>query len=302
MLILLKRIIKSGWKNFFRNIGLNSAAIFIMVMVIIMLTFLYILSPVSDILIQNVQKKVDVSIYFKEGALEEDIFAAKAEIGKISQVKEVEYISKEKALEIFLERHKDDPTLVESLTEVGYNPFLASLNIKAQQISQYEEIADFLEADSYKDLVEEIDYYQRKPVIDKVFATTSGIKKIGILFSLIFSLIAIIIAFNTVRIAIHNSEEEISTMRLVGASNKFVRGPFLVQGIIVGIVAALAAFLLSFILFWAVDSRIAAVIFGLSVFEIFLSNIFLLLLIQIVTGVGLGVISSLIAIRKYLKI
>jgi len=302
MLILLKRIIKSGWKSFSRNIGLSSATIFIMVMVISMITFLYILNPISNILIEDVQKKVDVSVYFKDGVLEEDIYFVKAEIGKVSQVKEVKYISKEEALEIFLERHKEDPVLIESLTEVGYNPFLASLNIKAQKISQYEEIANFLQTEEYSSLVEEIDYHQRKPVIDKVFATTAGVRRIGIFFSLIFGLIAIIIAFNAVRIAIHNRDEEISTMRLVGASNKFVRGPFLVQGIIVGSVAAIIAFLLSFIIFWAANARVASIIPGLNIFGIFLSNILWLLLIQFGTGIGLGVISSLIAIRKYLKI
>ena len=298
----IKRIIKSGWNGFFRNIGLSSASIFIMVMVIAIVTFLYILGPVSNILIEDIQKKVDVSVYFKEEVLEEDILLTKAEIGKISQVKEVEYICKEEALDIFLERHKDDPVLIESLAEVGYNPFLASLNIKAQQVSQYEQIASFLETGEYSSLIEEIDYHQRKPIIDKIFATAAGIRRIGIFLSLIFGAIAIIIAFNAVRIAIHNSNEEISTMRLVGASNKFVRGPFLVQGIIVGFAAALIAFLLSFVIFWAVNSKVASIIPGLSIFGVFLSNIFWILLIQFGAGIGLGAISSLIAIRKYLRI
>lgn len=299
---LIKRIIKSGLISFHRNIGLNLATIFIMVMVIAIITFLYFLGPVSRVLIGDIQKKVDVSVYFKEEALEEDIFVVKAEIGKISQVKTAEYVSKEEALNIFLEKHKDDPVLIESLTEIGQNPFLASLNIKAQEPSQYEQIVNFLETGEYSKLVEEVDYYQRKPIIDKVFATTTGVRGIGIFLGLIFALIAVIIAFNAVKIAIHNRSEEISAMCLIGASNKFIKGPFLVQGIAVGAIAALVAFLLSFIIFWGVNSKVASVIPGLNIFGIFLSNIFWLLLIQFGTGIGLGAVSSLIAVRKYLKI
>jgi len=298
----LKRIIKSGWSAFFRNLALSLATIFIMVMVISLITFLYFLNPISDILISDVEKKVDVSVYFKEGILEEDIFQAKAEIAKISEVEEAEYVSKEQAFEIFLNRHKDDPVLIESLTEVGYNPFLASLNIKAQDASQYGQIADFIQTGPFKDIIEKVDYHQRKPVIDKVYALTSGIKRMGIFFSLVFGLIAGLIAFNTIRMAIHNSSDEISIMRLVGASNWFVRGPFLVQGIIVGFAAAIIVLFLTFGVSWGIDQKVKMIIPNISMFDIFLSNIFVLFLIQVATGVGLGIVSSLIAVRKFLKI
>ena len=267
-----------------------------------MISFIYFLNPVSDVLIADVEKKVDISVYFKEGALEENIFEVKAEIAKIPQVKEVEYISKEEAFDIFINAHKDDPVLMESLTEVGYNPFLASLNVKAQETSQYEQVANFLETGPFKDLINKVDYHQRKPVIDKVYSLTAGIKNIGIFLGLFFGLIAILIAFNTIRITIHNSEEEISIMRLVGASNFFVRGPFLVQGMIVGLIAALITFFVFFGASWAIDGKLKTIISSISIFELFLSNIFVLLLIQLATGVGLGVASSLVAVRKYLKI
>lgn len=301
-MISLKRIIKSGWNNFSRNIGLNLAAIFIMVMVIFMISFIYFLNPVSDVLIADVEKKVDISVYFNEGTLEENIYEVKAEIAKIPQVKEVEYISKEEAFDIFIEAHKDDPVLMESLTEVGYNPFLASLNVKAQETSQYEQVASFLETGPFKDLINKVDYHQRKPVIEKVYSFTSGIKRIGVILGLFFGLIAVLIAFNTVRITIHNSNEEISIMRLVGASNWFVRGPFLVQGIIVGIIAALISLLVFFGASWAIDGKLKTIISNISIFQIFLSNIFVLLLIQLATGIGLGIASSLVAVRRYLKI
>lgn len=298
----LKRVIKNGWSAFWRNIALSLATIFIMVTVLTLVAFLFFLNQLSDILIADVEEKVDVSVYFKEDTSEDDIVQVKAEITKIAQVREVEYVSKEDAFNVFLERHKDDPVLIESLTEVGYNPFLASLNIKAKEASQYEEITTFIETGQFKDLINEVDYHQRKPVIDKVYALTSGVNRIGILFGLVFGFIAVLIAFNTIRIAIHNSSEEISIMRLVGASNWFVRGPFLVQGIIVGLISAVIALLIAFGVSWGIDSKISLLIPDISTRSIFLSNILGLFLIQLAAGIGLGIISSLIAVRKYLKI
>ena len=291
-----------GWKEFSRNIGLSIATIFIMTMVISLATMLFILNPVSKKIVSDVEKKVDVSVYFEEDALEQNIIDAKTEIARISEVKEIEYISKDQALELFIERHKDDPILIESLTELGYNPFFASLNIKAWYPSQYAQVTNLLETGAFKEIINKVDYYQRKSVIEKVFALTDGVNKVGLFFSIILGAMAVLIAFNTVRIAIYNSEEEISTMRLVGASNSFVRGPFIVQGVVIGSIAALITFIITLALSYGLDARLSSLAPEISIFNIFLSNLFLLLLIQLATGIGLGVISSCIAIRKYLKI
>jgi len=302
MFTSLKRTIKTGWKNFSRNIALSVATISIMIMVVSLATLLFLLGPISDILISDIEEKVDVSVYFKEDVSPEDILAAEEEIYKISEVKEIEYVSKDQALERFTENHKDDPDLLESLTEVGYNPFLASLNIRAWEVSQYGQVASFLETGPFKDLIDKVDYYQRKPVIDKVFALISSINKTGIFFSIVLGAIAILVAFNTIRIAIYNSNKEISIMRLVGASNWFIRGPFLIQGIIVGVFAALITLLITLVICWGLNSRIGLIIPEVSMLGLLAGNFWMLLLIQLATGTGLGVISSLIATRKYLKI
>jgi len=302
MFVSLKRIIKTGWKGFSRNIALGIATILIMVMVIFLATLLFLLKPASDILISDLREKVDISVYFKEDVLAENISDIESEISRIPEVKNVEYISKEQALEKFIARHQTDPVLMESITEVGENPFLASLNIKAWQASQYQQVTDFLETSHFKDLIAKVDYYQRKPVIDKIFSITSFINRSGIIFSIIFGLVAVLVAFNTIRIAIHNSSEEISIMRLVGASNWFIRGPFLIQGAIVGFLSALITVLITFGICYGFDSKIKMILPQLSILSIFLINFGLLILIQFGVGIGLGVVSSLIAIRKYLKI
>lgn len=302
MFILFKRVIKTGWKGFKRNIGLSLATILIMVIVISLATLLFILSPVSKILIADVQEKVDISVYFKEDVSSEYILEVESEISKIPQVRGVEYISKNQALERFVERHKDNPVLMESLTELGSNPFLASLNVNAWDPSQYEQVASLLETSSFRNLIEKVDYHERKPVIEKVFSTVSGLNRVGLFFSIVFAIIAVLIAFNTIRIAIYNSGQEISIMRLIGASNWFVRGPFLIQGIIIGFIATLITLLITFGLCYGFDARIRTIAPDISIYSIFVSNFFSLFLIQLATGIGLGIMSSYIAVRKYLKI
>ena len=300
MLVLLKRIIRSGWLNFSRNSGLSLATIFIMVMTISLVTSLFLFRDITQFLISGLQEKVDISVYFKEAAPEEDILLFGEEIKKNPEVKNVEYVSREAALESFTQRYKDNQVIMESLGEVG-NPLLASLNIKAREASQYMTVANFLETSSYKNLIDKVDYYQRKPVIERIFSITSAINKTGISFSLILAIVAILVAFNTIRLAIYNSKEEISFMRLVGASDWFIRGPFLVQGAISGFAAAIITLLIFTGALFFLGPKLEILFLGLNIFNSFTGNLGILFLIQIFTGVGLGVVSSIIAVRKYLK-
>ncbi len=305
MFTLIKRIFKSGWQSFSRDGDIAAANIFIMTMTILLATSLFLLKDISQILISAIREKADISVYFKTVAQEEDILNIQEELSKIPEVKDVEYVSKEKALEDFVQRHKDDPVLMGSLEEVGGNPFLAALNIRAFEASQYQAVVNFLDATlapSYKDLIEKVDYYQRKPVIERIFALTSGTGKVGISLSIVLAIVAILVAFNTIRLAILNQAEEIKIQRLVGASNWFIRGPFLVQGAISGIISTLISLLIFTLICWFLGPKIEFLFSGLNVWKFFTGNFFTIILIQLSTGILLGAVSSSIAIRKYLKV
>jgi len=157
-------------------------------------------------------------------------------------------------------------------------------------------------APSYKDLIEKVDYYQRKPVIERIFALTSGTGKVGIFLSIVLAIVAILVAFNTIRLAILNQAEEIKIQRLVGASNWFIRGPFLIQGAISGIISTLISLLIFTLICWFLGPKIEFLFSGLNVWKFFTGNFFTIILIQLSTGILLGAISSSIAIRKYLKV
>lgn len=302
MPIVLKRIFKASWKSFLREGGSAAANVFILVMAISAITSLLLFKNVSNFLIEAIQEKVDVSVYFKYETPEEDILKIKDEIAAIPEVKNVEYVSKSEALNTFTQNHKDEPLLMESVAEVGVNPFLASLNIKAFTASQYQAVADFLGNARYQSAIEKVDYYQRKPIIDRIYNLTSNLNKAGIMFSIILIIVAFLVAFNTIRLAIYNSREEIKIQRLVGASNWFIRGPFLVQGVISGFFATLICLVLFAILCWGLNSKAAYLFPDLSIFKFFVSSFWFIFFIQLVSGIFIGVLSSLIATRRYLKV
>jgi len=305
MFTLIKRIFKSGWQSFSRDGDIAAANIFIMTMTILLATSLFLLKDISQILISAIREKADISVYFKEAAQEEEILNVQEELSKIPGVKDVEYVSKEKALEDFVQRHKDNPVLMGSLEEVGGNPFLAALNVRAFEASQYQAVVNFLDATltpAEQNLIEKVDYYQRKPVIERIFALTSGAGKVGISLSIVLAIVAILVAFNTIRLAILNQAEEIKIQRLVGASNWFIRGPFLVQGAISGIISTLISLLIFTLICWFLGPKIEFLFSGLNVWKFFTGNFFTIILIQLSTGILLGAVSSSIAIRKYLKV
>ena len=281
------------------------ATIFVLVMTIFLASSLFLSQKISQFLIVSLEEKVDISVYLKEDSAESEILDFQEELSKVPEVKEVEYVSQEAAFAEFVERHKDNPVLIESLEEVGENPFLASLNIKAGEASQYQAIANFLEGTlslSFKNLIEKVDYYQRKPVIEKIFSLTSMAKKVGIALSIILVIVAILVIFNTIRLAIYNFREEIKIQKLVGASNWFIRGPFLVQGAISGLFATLSGLLIFTLVCWIFGPKLEVFFADLNLFTIFIQNFWTIFLIQLFVGVGLGVISSLIAIRRYLQV
>ena len=301
-MITFKRIIKSGWNGFRRNSGLSIATIFIMVMTISLITSLFLLQRTSNFLIISLTEKVDMAVYFSVEPSVQDIVAIQEELFGLPEVKNLEYVSKTEALEKFTERHEGEEVIMDSLTEVGGNPLLASLNIKAFEASQYAAISSFLDNSSFRELITKVDYYQKRPAIDKILSLTSSINTTGIVLSIILAIVAVLIAFNTVRIAIYNSREEIETMKLVGAANRFIRGPFLIQGVIAGISAVLISFLLFSVAVLIFSPKVEIIIPGLELSNYFFSHFFIVLLIQLFAGVGLGTGASWLAVRKYLKI
>lgn len=228
--------------------------------------------------------------------------AVKDQILKISpDIKNIEYVSKDQALLNFNQKHSDSNVLSKALQEVGDNPFLPSLNITTNgDTAQYEEISNILQTSDFGKLIDNVDYSQKKDTIEKIYSITRNINMFGLILGIILVIVAISVVFNTVKLGIENSKEEITTMKIVGATDWFIRGPFIIQGAIYGAIAFLICFFVSGLCSFLLSSKVYAVLPGFSLSSYFLTNWWILVLIQLGFGTAVGVVSSLIVVKRHL--
>jgi len=300
MFTFLRRVTRFGWHNFWRAGGLNVATVFVLIVTITLITSLFISEGAVKHIIAQIKEKIDISVYVKPETTSETMEKIKDKLVELPEVQAVSIVSKEDAMEQFRERHENDPVLLESLEIVGTNPFYASLNIRANDPEQHAAILEVLNNSSLDDIIYKVDYVEKKTVIEKLSGFISNVNTGGLLLALALGVVAVLVAFNTIRVAIYDASKEISIMRLVGAPNRFIRGPFIVQGMIAGAIAALASFLILLLLSYSLADKISSLTNGFNVFAWFGTRAFVLFFIQLASGIALGVISSLIAIRKYL--
>lgn len=298
----IRRIATAGVKSFARNGWLSTATVSVMALALFVMTSLLLLNVITQSLIANLQDRIDISVYFKQETPEPEILKVRRDVEQLVEVKSVEYVTADEALRRFQERHKDNPLLLESLNELGTNPLQATLNIKARETNQFASIASFLERDSYKPLVDKVNYSQNAEVIGRLSGIIGDIRRGGAILALALAAIAVLVAFNTIRLAIYTAREEIGVMRLVGASNWYIRGPFVITGIIYGIAAALITIAVMFPAVGAVSPKVSRFLLtGTNLFAYVKQNFWVILGIQLAVGMVLGALSSYIAIRRYLK-
>lgn len=297
----VKRVFKSGFMNFWRNGWVSLATILVMVITLFVLGSLIFGRALLNSTLAQLEDKVDITVYFKTGANEGEILSMKDKLSKLDEVKEINYISSEKALQDFRERHADNALITQSLDELAENPLGANLNIKAKDTSQYESIARFLEASAISS-IDKINFRQNKAMIERLGNILNASRNAGIGATLVLSIIAVLVAFNTIRLAIYTSKDEITVMRLVGASSRYIRGPFIVEGIMYGVFAAIFTMLIFYPLTLWLGPLAERFFGGPDLFAYYISNFFQIFAILLVVGAGLGSLSSYIATRRYLKV
>lgn len=302
-----QRILKAGGKSFFRNSFVSFATVLIMTMTLFIVGTLVFVSAMLSSAVAQVKDKVDVNVYFVTTAPEEEILDLKAQIEALPEVSYVEYTNREEALAQFRARHEDDQLTLQALDELGENPLGASLAVKAKEPSQYESIANFLAEEPVlspegTSIIDEVNYFQNKIVIERLNTITNATERIGLALALIFAVASIIISFSTIRLAIYTAREEIQVMRLVGASNTFARGPFIVEGALYGITAAVITSIFFFPLTFYAGRYTEAWFGGLNLFEYYTTHFAFVFFILLITGIVLGMLSSFLAVQKYLKV
>jgi cell division transport system permease protein len=303
----LKRITKAGIFNFWRSGYVSLASILVMIVTLSVIAGVMFLSTILNATLDELRSKVDINVYFITSAQEEEVLSLKTKIEAIPEVDSVIYMSREESLENFRLRHENDQITLQALNELGDNPLGAVLNIKAKEPSQYESIANFLNEENILSsegtkIIDKINYFENRIAIDRLTRIIDSIQRLGFVVSMALIVVSIVITFNTVRLAIYISREEISVMQLVGASKNYVRGPFVITGIIVGFLSGIITLLLLLPVTYSLGGTTENFFIGLNIFNYYISNIIEIAFIIIGSGVAVGAISSLLAVRKYLKL
>jgi len=303
----LKRILRTGFFNFWRDSTVSLASVLVMMITLLVIGLISFSGAVLNTTLTELRNKIDINVTFVTTADEEDILNIKHTIESLQEVSQVTYVSRDEALAAFKDRHSTDQPILSALDELGENPLGAVINIKAKDPSQYASIADFLENDNALSsdgitIIDRINYFQNKEAIDKLTQIIASADKLGLALTLFFSIISVLIAFNTIRLTIYLARDEISVMRLVGASTTYIQGPFVVVGVIYGVVAGLLTLILLLPLTYWLGGTTESFFIGFNIFSYYLRHFLEIAFIIMASGIFIGALSSALAIRKYLKV
>ncbi len=233
----LFRSIRFGLQNFFRNFWLSAATVSVLVLALFSVNLLLSLNVLGRSALESVKSKIDVGVHFKPEIEDSRVQTVKVALLSLPEVKDVQYVSPAEALQKFSADFNKDEAVLQSLGEVGSNPFGASLLIKARDLNGYPKIMETLAEPLFASLIEEKDYDDRQGMIARLQSLSSKAEMGGLGVSGLFVFIALLIVFNTIRMSIYTHREEIGIMRLVGASDWFIRTPFYVEAVLWSLIA-----------------------------------------------------------------
>jgi cell division transport system permease protein len=306
MLTSLRRIARAGFVGFWRSAYVSLASIFVITVALFVIGVTIMLEQLLTVSLSQLQSKVDINVYFVTTAPDADIQNLRTELEALPDVAEVTYTSREEALEDYRADNQDDSVAMQALEELKDNPLGATIAIRAEETSQYESIARFLDEKKASEspqtpVIDDINYVDNKDSIDRLTSIINAVERASLVTMIVLIVAAVLITFNTIRLAIYTAREEIGVMRLVGASNSFIRGPFMLQGVMYGVIAGVLALSILYpILVWLGPAT--ETFFEFNLYTYFIQNFASLFGTLIGIGVTLGLVSSVLAITRYLRV
>ncbi|MCA9347984.1 ABC transporter permease [Candidatus Saccharibacteria bacterium] len=305
-LITIWRVFGAGILGFARNAWLSLAALATMIVTLSIILASVVINATFSHTIEQIRSKIDVSIYLKDDITIQSKDQLLDQIKSMPNVKEVEYISKEAAKSAFLELFKDNIDLQLAAMSAD-NKIPATVRVKLYNPDMMDDLKQFLDQPEITELQSSPTSYSgsTKEAIDSITKATSFFRTAGIVGVLVFAGISILIIFNTIQMAIFNRRDELSIMSLLGASRWFIRGPFLVESMLIGVLSAGVSIAICYVLFVVSSKVLTASTFGIMDVaysrQFFSDNLLLICLGQVGLGVLIGVMSSYIATYKYLR-
>ena len=297
---ILGYFIGEGFSNVFKNKKSTGASLMIMCATMIIFGIFLILGENINHFVDEVESEQGISVFVKNEATQEQIDELGEKIRAIDGVNTVDFVSKDEALEQMKERFGERQDLLEGY-EGENNIFTASYVVTLTDLTKSKAVQD--QISTYTDVVKKIN--SKDEVTSTLINLANGIKIVTGVILVLLVIISIFIIANTIKLTVHARRKEISIMKYVGATNNFIRWPFIVEGMIIGILASIISivivgFAYNFVAEKLVNAEFMQLINMslISFSDMFSSIIFVYMLL----GIGIGVLGSVISMRKYLKV
>ncbi len=305
MLTGIRRVVKAGFVGFWRSAYVSLASIFVITVALFVIASTMFLDQLLSKSLDTLQSKVDINVYFVPDAPQEEIERLRTALSSLPDVAAVTYTSREDALRIYREKNQDDEIAMQALDELDENPLGATLAIQAKETSQYEQIARYLEDQQaleqpQSSVIDEVNYSRNRESIDTLTGIINAVEQASLIVMSVLLIAAVLITFNTIRLAIYTAREEIAIMRLVGAGNMFIRGPFMLQGVMYGFLSGILTMAIFYpILIWLGPRT--QTFFEINLLDYYTTNFGIIFGVLVGIGVVLGLVSSILAVARYLR-
>lgn len=277
--------------------------VFMLVLMLLSVNTLWVVKLTTARAIEAVKSQVNVSVYFSADVSEKVVSEITKYLKSFPEVVAVDLLDSEAVLRSFQERHKMSPDVLAALNELGGNPFGPTVIVKTREPGDYLKVVNALDVPEYRDVIEAKSFDEHREAIAKIQNITTRLEKMVLGLSALFALIAFLVIFNTIRVAINGQKMEIGIKRLVGASNWFIRGPYLVESVFFTI---LSVFITGVVIFASTKwlDGYLGVVFGdgFSLTNYYFSHILSVFGLQILAVLILTSLSSLLAMRRQLKV
>ncbi|MFH0864162.1 MAG: permease-like cell division protein FtsX [Candidatus Gottesmanbacteria bacterium] len=287
------KLFKTTWKHIRRSPYQALAAVCIMTLTLFVSSIFFLVAVGSNIILSHFETKPQITAFFTDEKPEKEITSLQEKLKSTGKVSAIKYVSKEEALAIYREQNKNDPLLLEMVTA---NILPASIEVSAKDVANLADLAKILQGEAG---IQEVVY--QKDVVDAFVAWTNAIRKIGLTLVGSLAVVALLIILTIIAMKIALRKEEIEILRMIGASNWYIRLPFLFEGIFYGIIGAIISWMFSYLLLLYATPFLSSFLVGIPILPV--SPLFMLALLggMVLAGALVGVIGSFIAVWRYLK-
>lgn len=303
ILLSILRAIKFSLQDVVRNFWLSIVTVIILVLALFSVNTLLTMRVITSSAIDSIKEKVDINLYLKNESTEAQILALKAEVSNLNQVKSVAYVSKQEALEIFKDKHKNDPDVLEALRQLNKNPLTPTLVIKPKKVDNYDDLINNINR-IQNDIIESRNFDNPKSMLDKINSIALKVNEAGMFVTMIFILITVLVVYNSIRVAIYTHQREIKIMRLVGASNWFIRAPYIFSSSIYTLFGLILTIAVFYPFLTILQPYLETFFSGYSfnIITYFQQNFWRLFFLEFLGAGAINVFASWVAVRKYSRV